>query len=299
MLRRWAPRRVARTSEGNQAMRVIETVAALRSWRRALPGTLGLVPTMGYLHEGHLALVRRARAENDHVVVSIFVNPTQFGPGEDFAAYPRDTERDLALLRGEGVDAVFLPPVEEMYPPRFSTAVEVGGVTERLEGAARPGHFRGVATVVAKLFNQSQPDRAYFGQKDAQQVLVVRQMVRDLDMPVEVVTVPTVRDADGLALSSRNVYLGPEERRAALAIPRGLFAAEAAFRAGERDAARLRAMVMEHLEAEPLVQPEYVSLADAETLEELTVVDRPALLSLAARVGRARLIDNVVLGEGE
>lgn len=280
-------------------MEVIETVAALRAWRRGLRGTLGLVPTMGYLHEGHLALVRRARAENDHVAVSIFVNPTQFGPGEDYATYPRDPERDLALLRQEGVAAVFLPSVEEMYPAGFSTAVEVGGVTERLEGAARPGHFRGVATVVAKLLNQFQPDRAYFGQKDAQQVVVVRRMVRDLDIPVTIVVVPTVRDADGLALSSRNVYLAPEERRAALALSRGLFAAAAAHAAGERDAERLRALVRAHLAAEPLVRPEYVSLADAETLAELAVVDRPALLSLAARVGRVRLIDNVVLEEGE
>lgn len=278
-------------------MRVIETVAELRSWRRSISGTLGLVPTMGYLHAGHLALVQRARAENAQVAVSIFVNPTQFGPGEDYDRYPRDTERDLVLLREAGVDVVYMPTPDEMYPPGFDTAIDVGGITARLEGASRPHHFRGVATVVAKLFNQVQPDRAYFGQKDAQQLLVVRKMVRDLDLPVEIVPVPTVREPDGLALSSRNVALTPAERTAALSLSRGLFTAQDRYRAGERDADVLRAVVSEHLAAEPLVEPDYVSLADAETLEELTVVDRPALLSLAARIGQTRLIDNVLLGD--
>jgi pantoate--beta-alanine ligase len=251
---------------------------------------------MGYLHDGHLALVRAARRQNRSVVASIFVNPTQFGPGEDFQAYPRDLDRDLAMLEASGVDLVFAPSVEEMYPPGFSTFVDVGPIAERLEGAARPGHFRGVATVVSRLFNLVQPDRAYFGQKDAQQSLVVRKLVRDLGFSIEVVVVPTVREADGLALSSRNVYLSEEEHAEALVLYRGLRAAEAAFRGGERDAETLRSMVRGRVEAEPRVRLEYVSVADAESLDELTRVAGPAILSLAARVGRTRLIDNVVLG---
>lgn len=277
-------------------MRVIDTVAGMHDARRALVGSVGLVPTMGFLHEGHLSLVRASRAENAHTVVSVFVNPTQFGPSEDFATYPRDVERDLALLRAEGVDVVYAPTVAEMYPAGYSTYVEVGGVTERLEGAARPGHFRGVATVVAKLFAAVQPDRAYFGQKDAQQCAVIRKMVADLNFALEVRAMPTVREPDGLALSSRNVYLGREERAAALSLSRGLFAARDAWAAGERDADRLREIVREHVAAEPLVRLEYVSVAEAATLEEAAAVDGPALVSLAARVGRTRLIDNVVLG---
>ena len=277
-------------------MRVIETVAGMHEARRALAGSVGLVPTMGFLHEGHLSLVRACRAENERTVVSVFVNPTQFGPSEDFATYPRDVERDLGLLRAEGVDLVYAPTVAEMYPAGYSTYVEVGGVTERLEGAARPGHFRGVATVVAKLFAAVQPSRAYFGQKDAQQCTVVRKMVADLGFPVEIRVMPTVREPDGLALSSRNVYLGPEERKAALSLSRGLFAARDGWAAGERDAERLRQIVRARVEAEPLVRLEYVSVADYATLEEATTVERPALVSLAARVGRTRLIDNVVLG---
>lgn len=281
-------------------MRVIETVNELHTWRRELAGSLGLVPTMGYLHEGHLALVRRARAENDFVGVSIFANPMQFGPGEDFARYPRDLPRDLQLLAGEAVDIVFVPSVAEMYPSGFSsTAVEVSGVTERLEGAARPGHFRGVTTIVNKLFNLFQPTRAYFGQKDAQQVVVIRKMVADLAMPVDIITAPTVRDPDGLALSSRNAYLTDDERRIAATLSRALFAAAALYDEGERDAERLRGAVYRQLDQEPGIQLEYLSLADADTLEELSVVDRPALLSLAARVGPARLIDNVRLGESQ
>ncbi len=277
-------------------MEVFERIADLRAWRRAGAGSLGLVPTMGYLHAGHLALVERARGENDRVVVSIFVNPTQFGPQEDFNRYPRDLERDLALLREARVDAVFAPSVAEMYPPGFATYVEVGDVTERLEGAARPGHFRGVATVVTKLFNIVQPDRAYFGQKDAQQLVVIRKMVADLAIPVEVVAVPTVREPDGLALSSRNVYLSPEERRAAVALSQSLFAARDRFQAGERDAEALRETVRALVAREPLVRLEYVSVADPETLEELSTVGDRALVSLAARVGATRLIDNVLLG---
>jgi pantoate--beta-alanine ligase len=276
-------------------MRVIETISELRSWRHGLTGSVGLVPTMGYLHAGHLTLVRRARAENDAVGVSVFTNPIQFGPNEDYARYPRDLPRDLQLLASEGVDAVFAPGVSEMYPEGFSTYVEVGDVTERLEGTARPGHFRGVATVVTKLFNLFQPTRAYFGQKDAQQVVVIRKMVADLAMPLDIVTVPTVRDADGLALSSRNVHLSESERRAAAGLSQALVRAAKLYQDGERDAEILRRAVLGWLTEEPLVHLEYVSLADAETLDELAVVDRSALLSLAARVGRTRLIDNLLL----
>ena len=278
------------------AVRVVETIAAMRAARAALSGSVGLVPTMGYLHEGHLSLVRAARQENDAVVVSIFVNPTQFGPREDFSTYPRDLERDLALLERESVDLVFAPDAAEVYPPGYGTYVEVGGVTERLEGAARPGHFRGVATVVAKLFNVVQPTRAYFGQKDAQQCVVVKKMVADLNFGLEVRVLPTVREPDGLALSSRNVYLGPEERVAARVLSAGLFAARKRWEEGERDAEALRRLVRETVGVEPRAQLEYVSVADATSLEELAAVDRPALVSLAARVGRTRLIDNVTLG---
>lgn len=278
-------------------MRVIETIRELQSWRRELTGSLGLVPTMGYLHEGHLALVRQARRENDFTGVSIFANPMQFGPEEDFARYPRDLPRDLQLLAGESVDVIFVPSVAEMYPQGFSSTVEVSGITDRLEGAARAGHFRGVTTIVNKLFNLFQPTRAYFGQKDAQQVMVIRKMAADLAMPLDIITVPTVRDPDGLALSSRNAYLSPSERQAATMLSKALFSAAALFEAGERNAERLRAVVSQQLATEPRIQPEYVSLADAETLEELIVIDRPALLSLAARIGSARLIDNVLLNE--
>ena len=276
-------------------MQVVETVATLRGALRQAPRPVGLVPTMGYLHEGHLSLVRRARQECATVVVSIFVNPTQFGPAEDFATYPRDLVRDLALLERERADVAFTPTVEEMYPPGYDTYVTVGGITERLEGAARPGHFRGVATVVAKLFNLVQPERAYFGQKDAQQVVVVRKLVAELGFPLEVVVLPTVREPDGLAMSSRNVYLAPSERRAAPVLWRSLQEAERRFRSGERDAEQLRAAIRAVLATEPLACPEYVSVADAATLEELGWVDRPALVSLAVRIGRVRLIDNLTL----
>jgi len=250
---------------------------------------------MGYLHDGHLALVRRARIENERVVVSIFVNPLQFGPQEDYERYPRDLERDLALLRAERVDLVFAPPVEEMYPPGFATTVVVSGpVAERLEGEARPGHFRGVATVVTRLLNLVQPHRAYFGWKDAQQVLVVRRLVSDLALPVEIVPVPTVREPDGLAMSSRNVYLTPEERRVAAALPQALFAALERFRTGERAAEVLRRTVRDALARTP-VRLEYVSVSDRESFEEVERVERPALLLVAAWVGTTRLIDNVLL----
>ncbi len=276
-------------------MQVARTITEARAIRRALPGTWGFVPTMGYLHEGHLSLVRRARAENDHVAVSIFVNPTQFGPHEDYNRYPRDLERDLRLLEPLGVDLVFAPPVEEMYPPGFQTWVVVEEVTRPLEGAARPGHFRGVATVVTKLFNIIQPDRAYFGQKDAQQAVVIRRMVQDLNIPVEIVVCPTVREPDGLAMSSRNTYLSPEERRAATVLFRALQAAKARYEQGERDAERLRAIMREVIQAEPLARLDYVSVADPETLQELSRVEDRALLSLAVYIGKTRLIDNILL----
>ena len=280
-------------------MQTFTTIAKLRAVRQALPAgqTVGLVPTMGYLHAGHLALVAAARAANDIVAVSIFVNPAQFGPHEDFARYPRDEARDLALLQDAGVDWVFLPSVEEMYPPPYHTYVDVRGITERLEGAMRPGHFTGVATVVAKLFNLVQPTRAYFGQKDAQQVVVIRRMVQDLNFPLEIVVRPTEREPDGLALSSRNVYLDPAERQAALCLSRALQAAAAGWRAGVRDGDALRAAMTAVLAAEPRARPDYVSIADPLTLEELATIapGQGALASLAVLIGKTRLIDNRVL----
>ena len=280
-------------------MHLFQTIAELRIWRsQQASRSVGFVPTMGYLHEGHLALVRRARAENETVVVSIFVNPLQFGPQEDYDRYPRDLDRDLDLLEREGVDAVFAPSVSEMYPSGFSTAVVVTGpIAERLEGEARPGHFRGVATVVTRLFGLVQPQRAYFGWKDAQQVLVVQRLVQDLALPVDIVPLPTVREADGLALSSRNVYLSPEERVAASAIPRALFAALERFRSGERAAAAFRELVQRTLTTTP-VRLEYVSVSDLETFQEVEYVERPALLLVAAWIGTTRLIDNVLLDPG-
>jgi len=277
-------------------MEVVSTIAELREARRALRGSLGFVPTMGYLHEGHISLVRRARAENDHVAASIYVNPLQFGPREDLAAYPRDLPSDLAMLKEAGVDLVFTPTGAEMYPKGFDTVVEVGGVTATLEGALRPGHFKGVATVVTKLFNLVQPDRAYFGQKDAQQCAVIQKMADDLNMPLEVVICPTVRQPDGLAMSSRNTYLSEAERLAAPVIYRALSAAKQRYETGERDAEALRRLVRDLIDTEPLfTSVDYVSVADAGTLQELDRVDAPALLSLAVRLGRTRLIDNILL----
>ena len=277
-------------------MEIATTVAQMRDLRRDMRGSVGLVPTMGYLHEGHLSLVRRARADDDVVVVSIFVNPTQFGPQEDYKRYPRDLDRDLALLRQERADVVFMPPVEEMYPEGFSTYVEVSGVTEVLEGAHRPGHLRGVTTVVAKLFIIVQPHRAYFGRKDAQQLLVVRKMARDLNIDVDVVGLPTLREPDGLAMSSRNAYLSPGEREAALVLSRSLRLAEQLWGQGERDATVIRQRMNDLIAAEPLARVDYVSVADAESLRELDRIEGPALVSLAVRIGATRLIDNVTLG---
>lgn len=277
-------------------MHTFDTIAAFREARATLQGTLGFVPTMGYLHEGHLSLVLRAKAECNHVAASIFVNPTQFGPQEDLARYPRDLSRDLELLRAEGVDLVFVPAAEEMYPPPYYTYVEVEGVTERLEGARRPGHFRGVATVVCKLFNIVGADRAYFGQKDAQQTVVIQQMVRDLNIPTQIVIVPTVREPDGLAMSSRNVYLNPDQRVAAPVLYRALKTAVQLYEQGERNATVLRDAVQHTLAQAPLAQPEYVSVADLQTLQEVeSTIERGALVSLAVRIGTTRLIDNVIL----
>jgi len=276
-------------------MQVVEPIFEIRALRQQLGGTVGFVPTMGYLHEGHLALVKQARIENSNVIVSIYVNPTQFGPREDFGAYPRELDRDLELLREEGVDIVFVPSDDEMYPPEFSSWVDVEKVTERLEGASRPGHFRGVATVVAKLFNIVQPSRAYFGQKDAQQVVVIKRMVFDLNMGIDIVVVPTVRESDGLAMSSRNIYLSPGERQAATILFKTLNLAQQLWQGGEKDAGKLRKQMTSLIQKEPLAQIDYVSIADAETLEELNLVDRPALASLSVRIGKTRLIDNMPL----
>jgi pantoate--beta-alanine ligase len=264
---------------------------------RPAAGDLGLVPTMGFLHAGHLSLVERAKAECATVAVSIFVNPTQFGPNEDLSRYPRDLPRDLGMLETAGADLVFTPEPAEIYPPGFDTQILVGGVTGVLEGEVRPGHFAGVATVVAKLFNIVQPTRAYFGQKDAQQSVVIRKLVRDLDLPVEVIVAPTVREPDGLALSSRNSYLTPEQRTAAPAIFRALSAARALFDAGERDADVLRHAMRSTIAAEPLMQLDYASIADRDSLRELHSVEQGALVSMAVRLGATRLIDNLLLGD--
>jgi pantoate--beta-alanine ligase len=276
-------------------MRSVITLTDMYAARRSFPERVGLVPTMGYLHEGHLSLVRRARQDCDHVVVSIFVNPAQFGPREDLSKYPRDLDRDLSLLEPLGVDLVWMPTDEIMYPPNYQTWVDVETITRHLEGAMRPGHFRGVTTVVAKLFNAVQPHKAYFGQKDAQQAAVIRQMTRDLSYPIEIVVCPIVREPDGLAMSSRNVYLDPEQRKAATVLSRALRAAQESYEAGERDAETLRGKMKEVLAREPLANVQYVSCADYDTLEELDTVTGKALLSMAVFVGKTRLIDNVIL----
>ncbi len=275
-------------------MKVVTTIAEVRAWREE-PGTVGLVPTMGYLHRGHLSLVARSRAENDRTVATIFVNPTQFGPHEDLARYPRDAEGDRRRLEEAGCDLLFTPSVEEIYPPAFETFVEPGAVALPLEGTRRPGHFRGVATVVLKLLGIVQPLHAYFGQKDAQQLGVIRRMVHDLDLPVEVVGCPIVRDRDGLALSSRNRYLDARDRAAAPVLFRALEAARARWLSGERDAGALRTAALAVLAGEPRARVDYVSVADPETFAELTRVDGPALVSMAVFVGPARLIDNTLL----
>lgn len=277
-------------------MLTVVSLSELRDARRSFTGKVGLVPTMGYLHEGHLSLVRRAKEECDHVVVSIFVNPTQFGPQEDLSKYPRDIDRDLGLLEGLGVDLIWMPTEQVMYPPGYQTWVEVEAITRRLEGSMRPGHFRGVTTIVTKLFSGVQPDRAYFGQKDAQQAAVIRQMTRDLNFPIEIIVCPIVREPDGLAMSSRNVYLDPEQRQAATVLYHSLCAARNAYENGERDAEKLRQIMKDVLATELLAQMQYVSCADYDTLEELETVTGKTLLSMAVFLGKTRLIDNFVLG---
>ena len=275
-------------------MRVVERIDQVRSFVRAVGrSTVGLVATLGALHAGHRSLVEHARAAGDTVVGTLFLNPTQFSEEADLESYPRTRDGDLALFRNAGASLVFAPTVRTMYPPGFDTTVLPGSAGERLEGAGRPGHFRGVSTVVAKLLNIVTPARAYFGQKDAQQVAVLRRMVADLDMDVELVVCPTVRDPDGVALSSRNALLTPEQRARAVAIPRALEACRGRFRSGERDAGALRATLRDRLRGR--VDLEYVSVADPDTMAELDDVERPAVASVAARVGDVRLIDNVVL----
>ena len=276
-------------------MKVVEKATELERLRLELPAPVGLVPTMGCLHEGHLSLVRQARGDNSSLVVSIFVNPTQFAPGEDYANYPRDEARDLALLEKEGVDIVFSPSAADMYPPGFDSYVEVAGLSRRLEGASRPGHFRGVATVVARLFDLVRPDRAYFGQKDAQQAIISSKMAADLNPGVEVITLPTVRENDGLAMSSRNSYLSPDERRAASVLYQALSHARELWQQGERSAPNLRREMTAILRKEPLAAIDYVSVADPATLEEMETASSPALVSLAVRIGATRLIDNITL----
>ena len=276
-------------------MKIAKTIAEMRALRQQTKGSLGFVPTMGYLHEGHMSLVKRAREENSVVVVSIFVNPMQFGPREDFSSYPRDTKRDFTMLE-PFTDIVFMPSDKEMYPKDYDSWVEVKGLTDVLEGAVRPGHFRGVTTVVAKLFNIVQPDKAYFGQKDAQQVSVIKKMVNDLDMNLEVVTCPTVREKNGLAMSSRNTHLNKAQRHAATVLYKALMLAQELVARGEKDAGAIRLEMKELIDKEPQASIEYISVADNETLKEIHRVKLPALVSMAVKFGKTRLIDNIVLG---
>ena len=276
-------------------MQVLSTIPDFRDARASTPGALGLVPTMGYLHRGHMALVERAASENDAVAASIFVNPTQFGEGEDFASYPRDLDRDLAMLESAGVSLVFTPTPEEMYHPGSDTKVDPGPIANLHEGASRPGHFIGVATVVSKLFHIVRPDRAYFGQKDAQQLVIIRRMARDLDFDLEVVGVPTVREPDGLAISSRNVYLNPDERRAATVLWKALTAAQSLSHAGTLSCPDIQSEMTRIINAEPLARLDYATIAHPDTLQPLTTVQDGALALLAVQIGDTRLIDNLPL----
>jgi pantoate--beta-alanine ligase len=277
-------------------MMVIETIHEMKAIRLKLKEPLGFVPTMGYLHEGHLSLVRKARDENKSVVVSIYVNPTQFGPKEDLSKYPRDLNRDLTMLEKEGVDIVFFPSDKEMYPAGYDTWVTVDNLTKPLEGDSRPTHFRGVTTIVAKLFNIVRPENAYFGQKDAQQALVIKKMAKDLNMKLNVVVCPTIRDLDSLAMSSRNVYLNPEQRKAAPVLYQSLLLAKDLFAIGERNATAIMEQMIELIQKEPLAKIDYISIADTETLAELKTIKKSALVSMAVKFGNTRLIDNIILG---
>ena len=277
-------------------MIVTDKIAVVRSMRRSEPSAdWGLVPTMGYLHEGHLSLVRRACAENNHIIVTIYVNPTQFAPGEDLDAYPRDIGRDLALLDELGVDLVFMPDNLTMYPEGFQTTVSVGSVTRKLEGISRPSHFQGVTTVVTKLFNIVQPTRAYFGQKDAQQATIMRQLVADLNIDLELVICPIIREPDGLAMSSRNVRLSPGQRTAAIVLFEALQSASMAIDEGETDGSALRRIMADMIQKEPLARIDYVSVANPITLEEISTIDGEVLLSTAVFFGDVRLIDNALI----
>lgn len=277
-------------------MKQVTSISELRDARAALPEPVGLVPTMGYLHEGHISLARKANEECAAVVASIFVNPTQFAPSEDLDSYPRDLDRDFDLLESAGVYLIWTPTPDVLYPSGYQTWVEVENLTQVLEGSSRPTHFRGVTTVVAKLFNGVSPQKAYFGQKDAQQAVVIRRMVTDLNFPIEIVVCPIVREPDGLAMSSRNTYLDPAQRQAATVLYRSLTAAKAAFAAGEHDADVLRSIVTEKVGAEALADLEYISCAHPESLQELQGTIEAALLSMAVRVGKTRLIDNMKVG---
>jgi pantoate--beta-alanine ligase len=276
-------------------MRTTDNLSELRVIRGSMAGAFGLVPTMGALHAGHGTLVQKARIECDHVGASIFINPSQFSAGEDLGSYPRRLQQDLDMLESLGVDVVYVPTIESIYAPGYQTWITVEDVSVPLEGACRPGHFRGVATIVAKLFNAFTPSHAYFGQKDAQQVVVLQRMVQDLNFPVELVICPTAREADGLALSSRNAYLSPEERKAAPVLYRALCAAQGRYIDGERDAEVLRESMRSIIQSEPLANAQYVSAADPKTLEELQKIEKGVLLSLAVRIGKARLIDNILI----
>ncbi|CZQ85222.1 pantoate--beta-alanine ligase [Trichococcus collinsii] len=275
------------------AATVEEIRSAVKAWKKE-GLSVGFVPTMGYLHEGHQSLMQKAVSENDRVVVSIFVNPMQFGPTEDLESYPRDLEKDAALCEASGVELIFHPEPKEMYHSDFSSFVDMHGLTERLCGKSRPAHFRGVCTVVTKLFNIVQPDRAYFGQKDAQQLAVIQQMVRDLNMEVTVIGCPIIREADGLAKSSRNSYLSADERKAALVLSRALEVAKQLLADGEQDAAKILKAISETIQAEPMAKIDYVELVDARTLQQVDSVERPVLVALAVYIGKTRLIDNFI-----
>lgn len=277
-------------------MDIVDNIAALREARVRMQGDVGLVPTMGALHTGHIALVKQARLENQHVIVSIFVNPTQFAQNEDLSKYPRDLARDLDMLRDAGADLVFTPTPDVIYPPEYQTWIEVEQVSKGLEGERRPGHFRGVATVVAKLFNLTQPQRAYFGQKDAQQAVVIKRMTRDLNFPLEIRVYPTVRESDGLAMSSRNVYLSAEQRAAASIIRRSLVAAADAYTRGERQVDQIYAVMEELVATEPLAELDYISIVEAGNLRPVDeCADKPVLVSIVVKMGSTRLLDNIVL----
>jgi len=277
-------------------MQVVRSIAEMKKSRRECAGSVGLVPTMGFLHEGHLALARQAKSENTVAVATIFVNPTQFGPGEDFKSYPRDLDRDLALLKQAGTDIVFVPSDKEMYPGGYDTWVEVRGITAKLEGKSRPTHFQGVTTVCNKLFNIIEPDRAYFGQKDAQQAIVIQRMVADLNMNLDIVVCPTIRESDGLAMSSRNTYLTAEERPSAVVLYKSLCLAKDMYEKGERDAAAIKQAMNSLISGVAAAKIDYISIADTSTLDEVEKIRGRVLVSLAVRLGKPRLIDNILLG---